>query len=165
MNRSQSAIARSTLWIVPLLLLGLVLGGLATAPGALAAAPTQGQHAGGGEASLIIPDLGQVPVGGMNGRVLLLAGLGVCLLGLVFGLTMYSQIRRLPVHAAMREISELIYETCKTYLITQGKFILLLQVFIGAIMVLYFYFLQHYELTRVVIILLFSLIGIAGSYG
>src|SRR5262247_4197514 len=165
MNRTQSAIARSPISIILVLLLGLTLGALAAAPDVLAAAPTQGQHAGGGEASLIIPDLGQVPVGGMNGRVLLLAGLGVCLLGLVFGLTMYSQIRRLPVHAAMREISELIYETCKTYLITQGKFILLLEVFIGIIIVVYFGFLQHYDASRVIIILLFSLIGIAGSYG
>src|SRR5262245_38698105 len=146
---------------VAVIALALAIAG----PGLADAGQGSQPHAGGGEASLIIPDLGQVPVGGMNGRVLLLAGLGVCVLGLVFGLTMYSQIRRLPVHAAMREISELIYETCKTYLITQGKFILLLQVFIGAIMVLYFYFLQHYELTRVIIILLFSLIGIAGSYG
>ncbi len=144
-----------------LLVLALAAGGPALADAAQGSQP----HAGGGEANLIIPDLGQVPVGGMNGRTLLLAGLGVCVLGLVFGLTMYSQVRRLPVHASMREISELIYETCKTYLITQGKFILLLELFIGVIMVLYFYVLLRYELSRVIIILLFSLIGIGGSYG
>ena len=70
----------------------------------------------------------------MNGRTLLQRGLGVCVLGLVFGLVIYAQLKNLPVHQSMREISELIYETCKTYLITQGKFILLLEVFIGAIM-------------------------------
>jgi K(+)-stimulated pyrophosphate-energized sodium pump len=121
--------------------------------------------AAGGEANLKIPDLGQMHVGGVSGRSLLMAGLGVCVLGLVFGLVIFSQLKNLPVHESMREISELIYETCKTYLITQGKFILLLEVFIGIIMVLYFGFLLHFEAARVVIILLFSLIGIAGSYG
>jgi K(+)-stimulated pyrophosphate-energized sodium pump len=121
--------------------------------------------AAGGEANLKIPDLGQVQVAGMNGRVLLMFGLGVCVLGLVFGLVIYRQLKTMPVHASMREISELIYETCKTYLITQGKFILLLEVFIGFIIVLYFGFLLHFEASRVLIILLFSLIGIAGSYG
>ena len=85
----------------------------------------------------------------MNGRTLLMLGLGVCVLGLVFGLVIYSQLKNLPVHASMREISELIYETCKTYLITQGKFILLLEVFIGVIMILYFGFLLHFEASRV----------------
>jgi K(+)-stimulated pyrophosphate-energized sodium pump len=121
--------------------------------------------AAGGEANLKIPDLGQMHVGGVSGRSLLMAGLGVCVLGLVFGLVIFSQLKNLPVHESMREISELIYETCKTYLITQGKFILLLEIFIGIIMVLYFGFLLHFEAARVVIILLFSLIGIAGSYG
>src|SRR6267142_2569747 len=165
MDRSQSAIARSTLWIVPLLLLGFALGGLAAAPDALAAAPTQGQHAGGGEASLIVPDLGQVPVGGMNGRSLLMLGLVVCVLGLLFGIVIFKQLRGLPVHESMREISELIYETCKTYLITQGKFLLLLETFIGVIIVLYFGALLKYDALKVVIILAFSLIGIGGSYG
>ena len=92
-------------------------------------------------------------------------GLVVCVLGLVFGLVIYNQLKNMPVHESMREISELIYETCKTYLITQGKFILLLEVFIGIIMILYFGFLLHFEASRVLIILIFSLIGIAGSYG
>src|SRR5262245_64332525 len=111
MNRSPSTIAGLALWIVPLLLPGLVLGGLAAAPDALAAAPAQGQHAGGGEASLIVPDLGQVPVGGMNGRSLLLIGLVVSALGLVFGIVIFKQLQGLPVHASMREFSELIYES------------------------------------------------------
>jgi K(+)-stimulated pyrophosphate-energized sodium pump len=131
----------------------------------LIVAPPGAEAAAGGEASLKIPDLGQMQVAGMGGRALLMLGLGVCVLGLVFGLVIFSQLKNLPVHAAMREISELIYETCKTYLITQGKFILLLEVFIGVIIVLYFGFLLHFEASRVLIILLFSLIGIAGSYG
>ena len=91
------------------------------------------------EASLRLPDLGMVSfAGGMDGRSLLMGGMGVCLLGFVFGVAMYMQLKNLPVHRAMREISELIYETCKTYLITQIKFVLLLEVFIGAIMVIYF---------------------------
>src|SRR2546425_1850838 len=133
---------------------------LAVVPAAFA----QAQH-GGGEASLKIPDLGQVHVGGVGGRTLLTLGLGVCVLGLVFGLVIFGQLKNLPVHESMREISELIYETCKTYLITQGKFILLLEVFIGVIIVLYFGFLLHFEASRVLIILFFSLVGIAGSYG
>ena len=89
----------------------------------------------------------------------------VCLLGLVFGLVIFRQLKNLPVHKSMLEISELIYETCKTYLITQGKFILLLEVFIGIIMVVYFGVLRHFEPLKVAVILLFSLIGIGGSYG
>jgi K(+)-stimulated pyrophosphate-energized sodium pump len=119
----------------------------------------------GGEASLVIPDLSQVEFLGMPGRTLLMTGLVVCALGLLFGLVIYSRLKRLPVHTAMREISELIYETCKTYLITQGKFILILEVFIGLVILLYFGVLLDFEATRVAIILLFSLIGIAGSYG
>ena len=142
-----------------LLVLGLVA--LVAAPAAFGQAP----HPAGGEANLTIPDLGQVHIAGANGRTLLMLGLGVCVLGLVFGLVIYSQLKNLPVHASMREISELIYETCKTYLITQGKFILILEVFIGIIIVLYFGFLLHFEAMRVFIILLFSLVGIAGSYG
>jgi K(+)-stimulated pyrophosphate-energized sodium pump len=118
----------------------------------------------GGEANLVLPDLGQVDVGGYNGRTLLMAGLGVSLLGILFGLGMLEQIRQLPVHRSMREISELIYETCKTYLITQGKFLAILELFIAAIIVLYFGVLSQMEPVRVVIILLFSLIGILGSY-
>jgi len=146
-------------------LLVLALTMLVAAPTVLAQASAAPAQHGGGEASLKIPDLAQVHVAGVGGRTLLTAGLGVCVLGLVFGLVIFNQLKNLPVHASMREISELIYETCKTYLITQGKFILLLEVFIGTIIVLYFGFLLHFEATRVLIILLFSLIGIAGSYG
>src|SRR5258705_10316021 len=140
-----------------------------------AAAPAQ--HAAGGEAALVLPNLNQaVFLGGIGGRALLLWGLVVCALGLVFGLAQYTQLRNLPVHRAMREISELIYETCKTYLLTQGRFLLILWVFIGAIVAMYFGTLAQtvdaagnvvrgFPFVKVVIILLFSLIGIAGSYG
>jgi len=119
----------------------------------------------GGEANLVLPDLGTVSFGGVNARTLLMGGLAVCLLGLGFGLVIYTQLKNLPVHRSMLEISELIYETCKTYLTTQGKFILILEIFIGVIMVFYFGLLQHFAPVKVAIILLFSLIGIAGSYG
>src|SRR6185503_5385537 len=102
---------------------------------------------------------------GLSGNHLLLWGLLFCVLGLVFGLTIYTQLRGMAVHSSMREVSELIYETCKTYLVTQGKFILLLEVFIGIVIVLYFGVLVHFSAAKVLIILLFSLLGIAGSYG
>ncbi len=169
MNRMHSATVRSTLRTVPVLLLALTMSAAAAAPEALAAAPAgpagAGQHAGGGEANLKVPDLGQVAVGGMNGRTLLLLGLVVCALGLLFGIVIFKQLRGLPVHPAMREISELIYETCKTYLITQGKFLLVLEAFIGVIIVLYFGVLLKFDASKVLIILAFSLIGIGGSYG
>jgi K(+)-stimulated pyrophosphate-energized sodium pump len=131
-----------------------------------ASGPAAAHHEGGGEASLVLPDLGKVHfLGSLPGSTLLTGGLAVCLLGLAFGLVIFRQLRAMPVHKAMLEISELIYETCKTYLITQGKFILLLEVFIGTIMVVYFGVLRHFEASKVVVILLFSLIGIGGSYG
>jgi K(+)-stimulated pyrophosphate-energized sodium pump len=117
----------------------------------------------GGEASLVLPDLGAVEFLGLKGSTLLAFGIGVCLLGMVFGLVMYRRLRALPVHAAMREISELIYETCKTYLLTQVKFILILECFIGTIIVVYFGALRHFEAAKVATILAFSLVGIAGS--
>ncbi|HKA21133.1 MAG TPA: sodium-translocating pyrophosphatase [Blastocatellia bacterium] len=122
-------------------------------------------HQPGGEANLQIPDLSQVKFIGIDGHTLLLFGLVVCALGLLFGLAIYTHLRNLPVHKAMREISELIYETCKTYLITQGRFILILEAFIAVIIALYFGLLLKFETVRVIIILLFSLVGIAGSYG
>jgi len=122
-------------------------------------------HAGGGEASLVLPDLGQVSMLGYNTRTLLVLGVGICMLGLLFGLVSYSRLQKLPVHRSMLEVSELIYETCKTYLKTQGRFILILEVFVGLIIALYFGLILHFPLSRVFIILLFSLVGIAGSYG
>ncbi|HVZ59993.1 MAG TPA: sodium-translocating pyrophosphatase [Terriglobales bacterium] len=119
----------------------------------------------GGEASLRLPDLSQVSFLGTDGHTLLLIGIGFCFLGGLFGFVQYTQLRNLPVHRSMREISELIYETCKTYLITQGKFLAILEAFIAAIIVLYFGFLLKFELPRVLIILGFSVVGILGSYG
>jgi K(+)-stimulated pyrophosphate-energized sodium pump len=126
---------------------------------------TMAAETGGGEANLIVPDLSAVEFFGINARLLLGIGLIVCLLGLVFGLYNYLRVKNLPVHKSMKDISELIYETCKTYLITQGKFLLILWGFIGAVIVIYFGILLQFEIFRVIVILLFSLIGIAGSYG
>jgi K(+)-stimulated pyrophosphate-energized sodium pump len=132
----------------------------------LLASPTIAQSHEGGEANLHLPDLSEVKFfGGIDGHSLLLTGLIVCVLGLLFGLAMYMNLKKLAVHRSMREISELIYETCKTYLITQGKFILILEAFIAVVIVLYFGVLSKMEPLRVVIILAFSLVGIAGSYG
>src|SRR3954452_11850188 len=119
------------------------------------------------EADIVLTNLSTTNVTffGMTGHNLLLGGLFVCVLGLLFGLVMYTQLKNMPVHRSMREISELIFETCKTYLTTQGKFILLLELFIGIVMFIYFYTLRGYDLTKVITILIFSLIGIAGSYG
>ncbi|HJW73981.1 MAG TPA: sodium-translocating pyrophosphatase [Geothrix sp.] len=118
----------------------------------------------GGEAELKIPAL-QGSFMGMTGHNLLLIGLFICLLGIGFGLVQYAQIRDLPVHKSMLEISELIYETCKTYLITQIKFISILWAFIAVIIVAYFKYLAHTPMGwgQVLVILLFSIIGILGS--
>src|SRR5262245_26740471 len=117
------------------------------------------------EKDLILPDLGSVDFLGFPGNQLLMGGLVVCFLGLVFGLVIFNQLKNLPVHRSMHEISELIYETCKTYLITQGKFILVLELLIGVIMVVYFGFLEQNPAIQVITILFFSIVGIAGSYG
>ena len=121
----------------------------------------------GGEANLKLPDLSSVSFlkYGIDGHKLLLIGILFCIFGLGFGLVIYTRLKGLPVHRAMREISELIYETCKTYLVTQGKFLLLLWIFIAVIILLYFGVLLKFEAVRVAIILLFSIVGIAGSYG
>jgi K(+)-stimulated pyrophosphate-energized sodium pump len=111
-----------------------------------------------------LPDLNQGDFLGFTGFQILLSGLVVCVLGLLFGAVTYGNVKRLPVHRSMAEISELIYETCKAYLIQQGKFLLILEVFIGSVIVAYFA-LIGFPLYRIAIILLFSLIGIAGSYG
>ena len=132
-------------------------------------AMAQPEHAGGGEANLTLPDLTSVQFFGMNGHSLLMVGLLFCFFGLLFGLAIYVQLKNLAVHQSMREISELIYETCKTYLVTQGKFILILWVFIAVVIGMYFGWLAPVpDKSRAVtlpIILLFSLVGIAGSYG
>src|SRR5262245_9123191 len=113
------------------------------------------EHAG--EVSLVVPD-------GVKGSPLLLSGLLISLLGMGFGLVIYRKLKNLPVHSSMREISELIYETCKTYLQTQGRFLMILEAFIGAAIIFYFGFLQRMPVFEVIIILIFSVIGILGSY-
>jgi K(+)-stimulated pyrophosphate-energized sodium pump len=117
------------------------------------------------EADLVLPDVGQVSFLGVSGRVLLTIGLVVSFIGIAFGLYTFFKLRNLPVHRSMRDVSELIYATCKTYLLTQGKFILLLELFIGAVMVIYFGWLRGMSADRVITIVAFSLVGIAGSYG
>jgi K(+)-stimulated pyrophosphate-energized sodium pump len=134
----------------------------------LSALAVFGEEAGG-EANLRLPDLSSVTfLGRFDGHRLLLFGIGVCILGLVFGMTIFMRLKNMPVHRAMREISELIYETCKTYLVTQGKFLLLLWIFIAIIIVLYFGVLAPVAGKSVAVtlpmILAFSLIGMAGSY-
>ena len=138
-------------------------GCLLLGAGTLLAKPAQ--EAVGGEANLKLPDLSQVTFLGIDGHRLLLYGLVICVFGLLFGLTIFNRLKNMPVHRSMREISELIYETCKTYLVTQGKFLLLLEIFIAAVIVLYFGVLLKMEAVRVAIIIAFSLVGIAGSYG
>jgi K(+)-stimulated pyrophosphate-energized sodium pump len=141
--------------------------GAAAAFALLAAASARADEAGG-EANLKLPDLSSVSFLGMDGHKLLLFGILFCLFGLAFGLVIYTRLKNLPVHKSMREISELIYETCKTYLVTQGKFLLLLWVFIAIVIVMYFGWLAPIPgkpvSTALLIILAFSLLGMGGSY-
>src|SRR4051812_10042814 len=157
-----------------LLVLFVIGGALGLAPSAAwaqpgAAQPERAVAHHGGEATLVVPDLGSVEFRGVNGRTLLMGGLVIAAFGLMFGLMTFNQLKNLPVHSAMREVSELIYETCKTYLVTQGRFILILWTFIAVIIAAYFGWLSPVPDKPVAltlpIILIFSLIGIAGSYG
>ncbi|MEP6644974.1 MAG: sodium-translocating pyrophosphatase [Acidobacteriaceae bacterium] len=135
----------------------------------LGASAAMAEPEAAGEAGLKLPDLSQVLFLGVDGHRLLSLGIVFCVLGLGFGLAIYMRLKNLPVHRAMREVSELIYETCKTYLFTQGKFLGLLWVFIAVVIVLYFGFLSPVPgkpiSTTLPIILLFSIVGIVGSYG
>ncbi len=162
-RRAAARVAVFALWVA-VLLTAVSLPASAAQPAAEPVAAHAAPHAGG-EANLVLPDLAQATFRGLDGRTLLLYGLLVAVAGLGFGLFMYRDLRNQPVHAAMAEIGDLIYETCKTYLLQQGKFLLILEVFIAAIIVFYFGVLQGFEAMRVVIILLFSLVGIGGSYG
>ena len=140
---------------LPILLTTLALAGCSSGG--------QTKGGGGGEANLKLPPLNE-HVGNVSGTALLWIGLVICLFGLGFGLVTYSKLEKLPVHEAMHEVSELIYETCKTYLKQQAKFLMLLWAFIAAVIVVYFLFLEHMG-AKVLIILLFSLVGMAGSFG
>ena len=132
----------------------------------LGASAAMAEPEAAGEAGLKLPDLSQVLFLGVDGHRLLSLGIVFCVLGLGFGLAIYMRLKNLPVHRAMREVSELIYETCKTYLFTQGKFLGLLWVFIAVVIVLYFGFLSPVPgkpiSTTLPIILLFSIVGIVG---
>ncbi|NSL54999.1 sodium-translocating pyrophosphatase [Uliginosibacterium aquaticum] len=132
--------------------------------------------ANGGEANLVLPKLNDPALAtflnGMTGSSLLGWGLLICVLGLIFGAVIYNQVKNLPVHRSMAEVSELIYETCKTYMITQGKFLLILEAFIAVIIIGYFGFVAQnaqggagLPASEVLLILAFSLVGIAGSFG
>src|SRR5262249_9314512 len=158
-------------WLANAWSLGCRLTKLGAAAGVLtllSAASSLAQE-GGSEGNLKLPDLSQVTFLGIDGHKLLLVGIVVCVFGLAFGLAIYTRLKNLPVHKSMRDISELIYETCKTYLITQGKFLMVLWIFIAVVIVLYFGWLAPVPGKPVAltlpIILLFSLIGIGGSYG
>ncbi len=142
-------------------LLGIVGLLFASAVGAYAQAP------GGvsGEANLRLPDFTKVQFLGMDGHRLLMYGILFCIFGLIFGLVIYSRLRNLPAHESMKEMSQIIWETCKTYLVNQGKFLFLLWIFIAAVILIYFGALLHFDATRVGIILAFSIFGICGSYG
>jgi K(+)-stimulated pyrophosphate-energized sodium pump len=130
---------------------------------------SQATQEAGGEAGLRLPDLSQVQFLNVDGHKLLLFGILFCIFGLIFGLVIYSRLKNLPVHRSMRDISELIYETCKTYLLTQGKFLILLWLFIAVVIVLYFGVLAPVPGKSVAVtlplILFFSVVGMAGSYG
>ena len=164
MSARLQGLGRACAVVALLMALVPALSGSAVLMAQEPAAAAQGEHRPGGEANLILPDLGLVEVGGYDGRTLLLIGMGVSVVGILFGLVILRQLKNLPVHRSMREISELIYETCKTYLITQGKFLAILEIFIAVIIVLYFGVLSGLEFQRVAIILLFSVVGILGSY-
>ena len=147
----------------------LVVGlAVLTAPVLMAAQPETAaeaaHHRPGGEVNIQLPDLNQGDFLGMTGHQILLSGLVVCVLGLLFGLWTYTAVKNLPVHKSMADVSAIIYETCKAYLIQQGKFLLFLELFIGAVMVAYFS-LTGLEPGRIAIVIIFSLIGIGGSYG
>ncbi|MFL5522142.1 MAG: sodium-translocating pyrophosphatase, partial [Gemmatimonadales bacterium] len=149
--------------LVPLLLLaGLALTGAVNVLSAQEAGVPA--HRPGGEINLQLPDLNTGDFLGMTGHQILLSGLAVCVLGLLFGLWNYAGVKKLPVHKSMAEVSDLIYETCKAYMVQQGKFLMVLLGFIGSVMVVYFV-LTGLEAPKIVIVLLFSLIGMLGSYG
>src|SRR6185436_11350635 len=107
----------------------------------------------------------QLPVLDAGQRQLLMIGIGVCVLGMLFGLAMFNQVKNMPAHKSMLDVSNIIYETCKAYLLKQGQLLLVLEIFIGACIVYYFGFIQHLAFGRVATIILFSILGILGSYG
>jgi K(+)-stimulated pyrophosphate-energized sodium pump len=156
----RAAVTAATLALA--VLVGPIAAAAAQEPGG--AATQAAEHRPGGEINIQLPDLNQGDFLGMTGHQILLTGLIVCVLGLAFGAWVYVGVKKLPVHKSMADISDLIYETCKAYMVQQGKFLLILEAFIGTVMIAYFW-LIGLEAYKIVIVLLFSLIGIAGSYG
>ena len=156
------------LWLLALLAAVFVMTGpMGTALAAEGSDASGGPtHRPGGEVNIQLPDLttDQALFLGFTGHDILLSGLVVCVLGLLFGFLTYTGVKKLPVHQSMADISALIYETCKAYLIQQGKLLLVLECFIGVVIVYYFW-LTGLEFSKILVILLFSLIGIAGSFG
>ncbi len=154
---STHASPKKALGVVGLALATLALSGCGASGGE--------SHAAGGEAALQLPDLStMVTASGLGGRTVLWIGVGVALFGLVFGFFSYAKLQKLSVHKSMLEISELIYETCKAYLLKQGRFLMILWVIITSVIVVYYKFLIAFPWGRVGIIVLFSLLGMAGSY-
>ena len=114
-----------------------------------------------GEASLVVPNIKDISLDSYN---LLMIGLVVSIVGVIFGLIEFFKVKKVEVHAAMAEVGNTIFETCKTYLIQQGKFLLALEVLIGVCIAYYFWHLQGMELGAVLTILGWSVLGILGSY-
>ncbi len=159
-QRIAAAVVAAMLLAGPLALTALA----AQQPEGAGAPAHTAAHRPGGEVNIQLPDLNTGDFLGMTGHQILLSGLVVCVLGLLFGAWTYNAVKSLPVHKSMADVSDLIYETCKAYLIQQGKFLLILELFIGTVMVVYFG-LIGLEASRIAIVIIFSLIGIAGSYG
>ena len=111
------------------------------------------------EADLVIPPLTAAQ------NHLLEIGFVICFLGMGFGYFMYLKVKRIPAHKSMLDVAEIIFQTCSTYLIQQGKFLFILFVFIGACIFYYFGFLQHMGMGDVILILAWTVVGILGSYG
>src|SRR5882672_9768125 len=125
-------------------------------------------RASASEADIHIPPLDAVRfdgLGGVSGAALMYGGLLICFIGAAFGVVQYKQTKALPVHKSMADVSNTIWETCKTYLFTQGKFLAALWILIAACMVYYFLGMQHNSVGHVIVILLCSILGILGSYG
>ena len=155
----RSVFFKRNLSIIAVLLFSTFLVGTSFSQG-----PETPAHSPGGEANLVLPDLGSTNFLGVPGNVILYGGLVVSAAGLFFGIRICKEIHDMPVHSSMREVSDLIYETCKTYLINQGKFLAVLWTIIALVIVMYFGWLSQKSSTVVGIIVGFSIVGILGSY-
>ena len=155
----RSTLFKRNLSIIAVLLFSTFLVGTSFSQG-----PETPAHSPGGEANLVLPDLGSTNFLGVPGNVILYGGLVVSAAGLFFGIRICKEIHDMPVHSSMREVSDLIYETCKTYLINQGKFLAVLWTIIALVIVMYFGWLSQKSSTVVGIIVGFSIVGILGSY-